>query len=265
MFITVITDCSCSNAYGRQSTRISTLFGVTPTFVGTSSDLDAPSHIEASGQIIDMLDAADGSEGIILANVAPRGTKLKWANGTPFGYFDYAGVRVFSTVDGQVLSLAKKLGLISSFELFDIPTVMNYLANQDIVSEERAQSIIHTQFRSFNFLPRVAHWLQNGIEIPSEKYDLDKIPKIDPVIWYYDNFGNYKTTLLKEDLMIENGKVKTKFGELNFCEKLTDVPNGEPALTIGSSGLGDQRFVEIVVQKGRATDYFKAKIGDAVL
>ena len=59
--------------------------------------------------------------------------------------------------------------------------------------------------------------------------------------------------------------MKTKLGELNFCEKLTDVPNGEPALTIGSSGLGEQRFVEIVVQKGRATEYFKAKIGDMIL
>lgn len=265
MFISVITDCNCTNAYGRQSTRISTLFGVTPTFVGTSSDLDAPSHIEAAGHIIDLLDAADGFEGIILANVAPRGTKSKWTNGTPFGYFDYAGVRVFSTVDGQVLSLAKKLGLINSFQLFDIPTVMHYLADQGIVSDDRAQSIISTQFRSFNFLPRVAHWLQNKIEIPSESYDLDQIQDIKPVIWYYDNFGNYKTTLLKSDLIIENGKVKTKFGELDFCEKLTDVPNGQPALTIGSSGLGDQRFVEIVVQKGRATDYFKAKIGDAVL
>ena len=265
MFITVITDCSCSNAYGRQSTRISNLFDTTPTFVGTSGDLDAPSNIEASGHIIDILDAADGGEGIILANVAPRGTKSKWPNGTPFGYFDYAGVRVFSTVDGQVLSLAKKLGLISTFYLFDIPTVMNYLADQSIVSGERAQSIIHTQFRSFNFLPRVAHWLQNGIKIPSEPYDIEKIAEIDPVIWYYDNFGNYKTTLLKEDLIIENGKVKTKLGELNFCEKLTDVPNGEPALTIGSSGLGEQRFVEIVVQKGRATEYFKAKIGDMIL
>jgi len=265
MFITVINDCNCTNTYGRQSTRISTLFGITPTFVGVGSELDEPSHIEASGQIIDMLDAADGGDGILLVNVAPRGTKHKWPNGTPFGYFDYAGVRVFSTIDGQVLSLAKKFGLIADLQIFDIPTVMNYLSDQDIVSTERAQSVIHTQFRSFNFLPRVAHWLQNGIDIPSESYDIDNIAKIDPVIWFHDNFGNCKTTLLKEDLEIVGGKVKTRFGEINFCEKLTDVPTGEPALTIGSSGIGDKRFVELVVQKGRANEYFKVKIGDKII
>ena len=265
MFITVITDCSCSNAYGRQSTRISALFGINPTFVGTSSDLDSPSHIEASGHIIDILDAADGTDGIILSNVAPRGTKKKWENGTPFGYFDYEGTRVISTVDGEVLSLAKKFGLISKVNLFDIPTVMNHLAQNGIVTSQRAESVTHTQFRSFNFLPRVAHWLYNNVEIPTTEYALSEIPDIEPVIWYHDNFGNYKTTLLKEDLNIVDGKVETKFGILPFHEKLTDVPNGQAALTIGSSGLGDRRFVELVVQKGRATDHFKAKIGDFIL
>ncbi|PIZ82395.1 MAG: hypothetical protein COY02_00205, partial [Parcubacteria group bacterium CG_4_10_14_0_2_um_filter_41_6] len=62
MFITIINDCKDQNAAGRQAARVACLFNIAPTFVGVQSD------IEASGNIIDVLDATEGKKGIILAN-----------------------------------------------------------------------------------------------------------------------------------------------------------------------------------------------------
>src|SRR5581483_8871590 len=161
MFITLITDCADDNALGRSTTRLSTLFSCPITTIGGNSDL------EAAGNLIDALDAAGGQKGVILVNVAPRHKEAKkWPNGTPFGYFFYQETLVVASIDGLTLTLVKKFGLIDQINLMDIPTVVNTLAKNDVISKELAEHIIHTQFRSFEFLPRVAKWLIDGVQIP---------------------------------------------------------------------------------------------------
>ena len=81
MFVRIISDCRDDNARGRVETRIAALLGVTPGFTGVANDL------EAAGNLVDMLAAGLGRDGIIMVNVAPRNVKRE--NGSPFGVFKW--------------------------------------------------------------------------------------------------------------------------------------------------------------------------------
>lgn len=263
MFVTLITDCKDDNALGRSLTRISTLFNCNITAVGVNGwDAD----LEAAGNLIDILDASEGKSGVIMVNVAPRHKSgKKWPNGTPFGYFYYKETLVVISVDGLTLSLVKKLGLVDQVYMLDIPTVVKSLQDGKVITKESANHIIHTQFRSFEFLPRVAAWILEGFDIPSEKYSLDQVSDVPQSIWWIDNFGNCKITLLPEEVNFEAyKKVKLKNLELTCYSRLKDVPEGESALIIGSSGLGDKRFLEIVVQGKSAKAHFGFKSGQVI-
>lgn len=263
MFVTLITDCKDDNALGRSTTRLSTLFECNVTTIGVNGwDAD----LEAAGNLIDMLDASEGKKGVILVNVAPRHKSgKKWPNGTPFGYFHYKETLVVISVDGLTMSLVKKLGIVNHVNVMDIPTVMKYLKQQRIVAKDLVEHISHTQFRSFEFLPRVAAWLAEGIEIPSEKYPLKNVPHVPKAIWWIDNFGNSKTTLLPEDIGFKAGKLVI-IGDLKLksYNRLKDVPEGKPALIIGSSGLDEKRFLEIVVQGKSAEKELNLKSGQEI-
>jgi hypothetical protein len=139
MFTALINDCRDDNALGRQALRVTQLFDRSPVCIGVKSDR------EAAGNLVDLLDAAQGEPGVILVNVAPRhGSAKKWANGTPFGAFWYQKTLVVSSIDGVTLSLVHQFGLITSFTLFDIPTVMTWAEKEGILSASQAQAIVHT-------------------------------------------------------------------------------------------------------------------------
>ena len=252
MFVTLITDCKDDNALGRSTTRLSALFPNTHiTTMGVNSDL------EAAGNLIDALDASEGKKGVLLVNVAPRHkTGKKWPNGTPFGYF-YCGAgasahyqkTLIASIDGLTLSLVKKFGLVEEIKLIDIPEVVTKLAQDKTITKELADRIIHTQFRSFEFLPRVAKWLSDDLFIPHNAYPISQIPDCPQAIWWIDNFGNCKTTLIEQDINFKEGQnVQTKFGNFKCCLRLKDVPDDQAAIIIGSSGLENKRFLEIVIQ-----------------
>lgn len=263
MFVTLITDCKDDNALGRSVTRLSTLFDCNVATIGVNGwDAD----LEAAGNLIDMLDASEGKKGVILVNVAPRHRSgKKWPNGTPFAYFHYKETLVVISIDGLSLSLVKKLGVGSSVNLMDIPTVMKALKDRGVIDQVLEDHVVNTQFRSFEFLPRVAAWLMEGIDIPSEEYLLTEISDAPKAIWWIDNFGNCKTTLLESDVVFEVGKkIKTNVGELVCYNRLKDVEDSHEALIIGSSGLGEKRFLEIVVQGVSAKDHFKLELGDMI-
>jgi hypothetical protein len=230
---------------------------ISPVAVGNYADT------EASGLIIDTLDAAVGENGIILANVAPRhGKAKKWPNGTPFGHIEVNGTHIFATVDGLTLSLITKYSLAESIDVYDIPTVLDAVIQQGKLKEDMRSVITNTQFRSFEFLPRVAKWFTDGTALPSEKHMLSDFLTAPLAVWYVDNFGNCKTTAWVSDIGHEPGKkVKTQFGEIMCYERLKDVPNGEPGLTIGSSGHDSRRFIELVVQGKSAADHFDVHVG----
>ena len=262
-FITIINDCFDENVKARLGTRVSSLFGISPTIIGVGGNLVSnnshdPAEYQAAGCLIDTLDAANGEKGIILVNVANRhGKGKKWPNGTPFGYFYFKKALVVSTIDGLTLSLVKKLRLINSIQLLDIPKVANKMAKDKIITDALAMQIINTQFRSFEFQPRVAKWLVDGISVPAASYALSHVPQVKSAIWYVDNFGNCKTTILPKEIEFENGKdINTNLGVFKCFTRLRDVPDGNKALILGSSGYKNKRFIELVIQGKSAAKEF---------
>lgn len=228
--------------------------------VGVQDDL------EAAGTLVDILDAAQKLPGVVLANVAPRnGSGKKWENGTPFGYFYFGETLVISSISGLTLGLVKKLGIVEKIQTMDIPTVAEAMVNEGALPQELAERMKSTQFRSFDFLPYVAKWiLKEGRVLPSEELPIDA--EVSVRVWYVDVFGNVKTTLLPQEVSFEVGKkVTTAFAELSCFTALKDVPDGEAALIIGSSGIEEKRFLEIVVQGKSAAEHFGVTVGSLVL
>lgn len=245
MFITIINDCADDNARGRQTTRLSSLFNHPINFIGVKSDL------EAAGNLIDILDAAGKAKGIVLVNVAPRhGKAKKWHNGTPFGYFYFKNILVISSIDGLTLSLVKKLELTNVINVLDVKECSTVALKNKLITKEEEQIINTTQFRSFDFLPRAAFWLHKKIKLPSEKLSISEITDAPTAIWWVDNFGNCKTTLLANEVG-QIKKLNKKFAQLKLYKQLKDVPDKKTAVVIGSSGIGQNRFLEIVRQGGK--------------
>lgn len=244
---TIITDCRDANAQSRVAARAAALLGTPATFVGVASD------IEAAGNIIDSIDALAGAPGVVLANVAPRnGTAKQWPNGTPFGYFYYHDTLVIASIDGATLALVAQLQLSDTINVFDIPTVMQALVAAGSLDAQTAARITATQFRSFEFLPRAAAWLCQGFTLPSQPTALHDSEPLPPTVWWVDNFGNCKTTLVANNLTDTQKKYLQEQYGCTYYDRLKDVPDGERALVAGSSGLDGQRFLEIVVQGGNA-------------
>ncbi len=304
MNVIIINDCRDENAKGRQVTRAISLFKCPVSFIGVENDL------EAAGNLIDTLDAMSNTQrenpGVILVNVAPRSGKGKnWENGSPFGYFWYKKILAVSSVDGLTLSLVKKLKLCKEITVLDIRKTLQKLAREKIIPRGFTSRIENSQFRSYDFLPRVGMYLAKGKKLAGEKLSIEEIPDAPRAIWWVDNFGNGKTTLLAEELKTSGGEnsllrgvsqadgprgsagatapdsdpgkeefspkskviIKTKFDSLPYFSRLKDVPEGKAAIITGSSGLGDKRFLEIVVQDvhGSARKKFGVLVGNKIL
>lgn len=263
--IHVITDCCDENARLRQMARYGGYFpGSSVHFAGVNSD------IEAAFLLVDTLDALDGNSGVIMVNVAPRnGAAKKHANGTPFGMLRVGKTTVFASVDGATLRLLNQLKSDLSLCIYDIPEVVPHLT----VDKDLQQRIILTQFRSFEFLPRVAKAVVvDGKSLPGNHIALNAHcgEGVLSVVAFVDCFGNLKTTLLPEDLGFEHGQhVKVEVGgsiadNVKCYARLKDIPDGELGLTIGSSGLGQHRFLELMVQGKSAANLLSAKVGTTV-
>lgn len=103
--ISIITDCSDSNATLRQTIRYSSLFpGISTNTIPVIHDL------QAGWYLLDALDASLDEKQAIIVNLAPRdGRGKKWENGTPFGYTQIGNALIIASVDGYTLSGLKKL------------------------------------------------------------------------------------------------------------------------------------------------------------
>jgi hypothetical protein len=258
MFTTIINDCRDDNAKGRQMSRVASLAEGAISFVGVDSD------IEAGIQLIDILDATEGRPGMILVNVAPRGGHTtKWENGTPFAYCWHHETLIISTVDGFALSGVKKFLGLEAVNLLDTHSAARAMEEADFLPEDAAFRLPSSQFRSFDFTPRVGVFLAKGNPVPSEPYSLENIPDLPAAIWNIDNFGNCKTTLTREDVAHQE-HLETRFGTLPVIAQLRDVPDGTDAVTVGSSGIGNTRFLELVTQRKHFASHHGAKVGDDV-
>lgn len=258
MFTTIINDSKDDNARARQESRVGSFLDTTISFIGVDSDL------EAGMQLIDVLDATEGREGLILVNVAPRGGHtVKWENGTPFAYFWYEKTLIISSLDGYAFSGVKKLKIIDEVNILDIHEAVKIMHDTGFITEEVARRIPHSQFRSFDFIPRAGVFMIQGNNLPGEIYDLNQIPDLPPAIWNIDSFGNSKTTVLPTDIKTDSQNL-TRYGQLPYFEKLRDVPDGITSLVKGSSGLNDTRFVEVLTQRKNFAKNHHAQIGDDI-
>ncbi|HLB60922.1 MAG TPA: SAM hydroxide adenosyltransferase [Patescibacteria group bacterium] len=264
MFVSIITDCCDDNALNRQAVRYMSYLNAPISKIGlTFYASEGNGELEGAGNLIDTLDATEGKKGLVVLNTAHRdGKGKKWPNGTPFGYFHYKDTLVISTIDGYCLSLVKKMKLTKKINLLDVPTVIDTMIKQDNFLKEYRKLVVDSQFRSYEFVPRVAKWLMNGVELPHEKYAIEKIADAPQAIWWVDNFGNSVTTVMPEDIGLKPGKkIKTKFGTLTCYDRLKDVPNNEGALIIGSWGIDNRRWVSLVIQGKSAAKEYGIKTG----
>ena len=262
MFVSIITDCRDDNARVRQETRYAHLFPQTHvSFIGAETD------VEAAGNVIDVLDASDNAPGVIAVNCAPRhGRAKKWKNGSPFGYAWVENKLIVGTVDGYCFSLLKQFGLIEHVHVTDIETA---LAHGEYTPEQ-IHVATHTQFRSLNYLPRLAQIVWEKNDLPADILSNAEIPEIPSLVWWIDSFSNVKTTQTKASMNFVSGETRTVTLSdgtqisVPCVERLADVPDGQPALIVGSSGIQQHRFVELVIQGGRAAEKFGIRKGDPI-
>lgn len=268
----IVTDCADANAAGRQTIEFQRLLGITPAIVG----VDSFEGLEVGGTMLDLLDrarygslASPEQTGVILGNAAPRSEDLRTHhnNGTPFCHFMAGKLIVAMTFEARSLALMRDNDVTDKVHLMDIPTVTEAVVEAGILKPEQAHKITNTQFRSLEFLPLVARLLRDGVEVPSVEQSLDHLPSVDNLAWLVDNFGNIKTTIPAssvsfaegEEVVLANGATAVRH------TRLADVPRGEIALTSGSSGYGDRRFLELAISKGNAAAELEMAIGSTVL
>ena len=269
MFTTIITDCWEPNEALRPITRFNAL-GLGPTsLLGINSELGLQATVEGGINLIDILDASNGLPGIVFLNVAPRGDKKDGNNGTHFCYFNYKKTLVIATLKGYCLSFIKHLEIADSVEVVELKTVLDFIVNKKLVDQKTANYIVSSQFRSFDFVPRLACWLVDGIKIPSSTLSLtSQFPLPTPSIWCIDAFGNAKSTLLSNKFNFQEGEsIKTNLGIFLYYNRLKDIPFGKTAIYTGSSGIGDNRFLELATQgvAGSVSKKLKLKVGDSIV
>lgn len=264
MVITVISDCRDSNAQMRACVRAAALIPGAHhvQFCGVSSE------IEAAGNVVDALDALAGHSGILLVNVAPRnGDAKRHGNGVPFGACVVDGSWILGTLSGAVLSLVQKvLGrLIPELRRFKMEMVVHQLG----LGAQEARRIADAQFRSFEILPRLAAVTVRDGRMPEWEPHRANIPVPPHCVWMVDCFGNLKLTILPWETRFRPGRIlQYRIGSqtcmFRCYPSLASIPDGVIGVTVGSSGLGRVRFLEIQMQGGSAAVALGLKSGDMV-
>lgn len=263
-----INDCADENARLRLTARSTELLGPTISFAGVRNDL------EASGQLIDALAALHGAtntlkrkhQNVLLVNIAPRNGEAKqYENGTPFCYFRFQGTLVVATLDGYTLSLVKKFGITNMVRVLETPKAVAELCATGLIAEDEQKEITNTQFRSYEFSPRVATYLLKKSELVGTNVPITDITDAPRAVWFIDNFGNCKTTVTKNDLALDSDNTLTIANQpLPFYDRLRDVPDNELAVVSGSSGFAGNRFLEIVQQGGSAARQLQLGVGTEI-
>ncbi|MDH6133313.1 hypothetical protein P3T37_002708 [Kitasatospora sp. MAA4] len=266
-----LTDCADPNALARQSARIATLFGATPTVL----PLSGPDPEGAAAlTLLDLLRSTDLIGGpthpvVVLVNIAPRDGH--WPNGAPFCYFRHGDHLVISTVNHRVLApLAAYLGL-AEVQVTDVREVLEAAAGEWAeLAPAEVEEIVRTQFRSLWYVPLLARWLADGRPVPAQPLPVRQ-PVAEAVrVAVVDNFGNCKLDRPAAALPGFDGAaglpVRSRRDgrsvQVRCYDRLPDVPLGEAGITIGSSGVG---FAELVVRGGSAAELFGLREGDRVL
>lgn len=263
-----LTDCADPNALARQSTRIATLFGSTPTVL----PLGGPDPEGAAAlTLLDLLRSTDLTGGpsrpvVVLVNIAPRDGH--WPNGVPFCYFRHGDHLVITTVSRRVLApLATYLGL-REVQVTDVRQVLEAAADDWAeLAPAEIEEMVRTQFRSLWYVPLLARWLVDGRTVPAEPMAVHPSAEDDVRVAVVDNFGNCKLDRPPTELpgydgaetLLVHNRLEGRDVKVRCYDRLPDVPLGEPGITVGSSGVG---FAELVVRGGSAAETFGLGQGD---
>ncbi|MFF8381818.1 SAM hydroxide adenosyltransferase [Streptomyces sp. NPDC015661] len=266
-----LTDCADANALARQSTRIATLFGATPTVL----PLGGPDPEGAAAlTLLDLLRSTDLIGGptqpvVVLVNIAPRDGH--WPNGVPFCWFRHGDHLVISTLNHRVLApLATYLG-ITEVHVTDVREVLEAAAaGWAELAPAEVEEMVRTQFRSLWYVPLLARWLADGREVPAQPTAVPQPVTHDVRVAVVDNFGNCKLDRPAAELpgyttaksLLVHNRHEGRDVQVRCYDRLPDVPLGEPGITVGSSGVG---FAELVVRGGSAAEVFGLNQGDQVL
>ncbi|MFD4372444.1 SAM hydroxide adenosyltransferase [Streptomyces sp. NPDC058486] len=265
-----LTDCADPNALARQSTRIATLFGSTPTVLPlTGPDPEGAAALT----LLDLLRSTDLIGGptqpvVVLVNIAPRDGH--WPNGVPFCYFRYRDHLVISTLNPRVLAPLATYLDVKEVQVTDVREVLETAAADwaDLAPAE-VEEMVRTQFRSLWYVPLLARWLADGRPVPAQAWAVDPSDTPEVRIAVVDNFGNCKLDRPATELpgyggaktLLVHNRLEDRAVPVRCYDRLPDVPLGEPGITVGSSGVG---FAELVVRGGSAAEVFGLGQGDPV-
>lgn len=252
-----LTDCFDDNAQARISARTAALFGQPPAVFALSGP--SPESL-ASLTLLDTLLSMErlgeaAVPTITLVNIAPRNGE--WPNGAPFCFFRYGPHLVVSTLNFRVLALTSKHLGVQQVYTTDIRTTLNAAAQSwAALTPREIEEIATSQFRSLWYVTLLAKWLADGRAIPAEPTLLPG-PEDEPAaVCVVDNFGNCKLDRTPDDLGVVRGSFvkvlnyrEDSVTQVPFYNRLSEVPAGETALVVGSSGVG---LAELIVAGGSA-------------
>lgn len=154
--------------------------------------------------------------------------------------------------------------MIDFVRVLDTRETLATLRKSGLISKADEEYIATTQFRSYEFSPRVAAYLLKHGELPGTDLLIEEIAEAPEAVWFIDNFGNCKTTLIEQDIEIVDGAAFLAGQYIKFYARLKDIPNGELGVVIGSSGPAKSRFLEIMLQGGSAAKRLGVGVGSRI-
>ncbi|KAM0682381.1 hypothetical protein MDAP_002219 [Mitosporidium daphniae] len=274
---------------------------MTPSSSGNSTPIQS-SLSKLANASHNQKDASSPFTAVIIVNVAPRTESIKkrWGNGPPFCFFAISGVLVVSTYSQLILSLLFRIlkrennASLPQIHVMKTQAVIQHAANQNWIPLDEANRIINTQFRSYEFVPLAAYWIVTRGGSSAIPHDLASIlekegqdqceqehqeegkrnnqaddKSLNPFIWFIDNFGNCKTSLLPEDIDFMENRIYSVTLENNqsliikACgiKRLSDAVPLVPTVLVGSSGYKNYRFLELVIKNDNFSNKTRASIG----
>jgi hypothetical protein len=260
-FFGIITDCVDSEATLRQQVMGQQVHGILPSIAHIRSGIAAAGHLISTVDVGRADRQCAQREGYIIVNYAPRKEDDENANGSPFGYVRIGRTHVLSTLGDCELSLVHQLDLASVVQVVDLDATALWAWKKGLIDSSEKAFIMEGQFRSLYFAQPALGWLKDNRDLRQQVTRVhlisDFAPAVPPCVWHVDDFGNCKTTMLDPAEIS-----RTRFSHLPFSKRLALAPDDHtPVWVVGSSGLRDKRFLELVVKNGRASDVLDLKIG----
>lgn len=204
--------------------------------------------------------------GIILVNMAPRGSKAALAeNGTRWASFEYGagapnGIVGVTTYTPEVLAVLRRFGATDQIRVYSRAEVADALGRRHNLMPWMVYDRAEGQFGSLDEQPEIAFEILCRRDLPGQNFKLTRIdlPELPLIVWKVDpQFGNCVLTALPDDIGFEPDRRLRVNGRTVICKRqLREVQTGETAIIKGSSGFGVQRFVELVVGQVQANKVF---------